>query len=576
MSLLTSALNWYHEKIGAYDKQLWEKSVDQRILRGVSAVPKKTARIKTELIDVDLVQGSAFAKAKPQHSWIAATVSGIRRVFLLPFFYNWWQQQTNTLVTCMLILLYSLKIAAIYLYFSADDDEFPDVPVSEILTPTAMMFMLGIIHSQIVATFCSKKAPKPITRTKRRKLKSKRMKRRSDYDGESKSSPDSASEDKIQNFRDRHPNQMVQESCDELYIPSFQSVQSDPEKPDSKCQTCDCKRSSRSGQQLRFTFESISKPSCSNEESGLDDPDFIQPSVGYIGNCTKDCKDIEIHNSQETVISNRTAFLNRSISNEESCVSQNSKDSAFSESAKCDCQMDNPIDYVPSFLNVSEATSSEYNLGDKNMPFRKLNSVLNSYCSEANHNFSSDEDLFIAKKSSYATERWMKNSNHIAKTCSKKYSIKRDRFTYRRYSDVEPHYRNNSYLENHRHSFDSVIENKNAHCTNFLSSTSLLSDNQNISQTCDNSCDRSGAYRRNFPREIKMPINIKKISSSGESCADTTTPNTPKPQTSDLEWPLITDCQSDCTDYSSQCSDSNGSDISPSENPFAWEIREVR
>ncbi|KFM70184.1 putative homeodomain transcription factor, partial [Stegodyphus mimosarum] len=71
-----------------------------------------------------------------------------------------------------------------------------------------------------------------------------------------------------------------------------------------------------------------------------------------------------------------------------------------------------------------------------------------------------------------------------------------------------------------------------------------------------------------------MPINIKKISSSGESCADTTTPNTPKPQTSDLEWPLITDYQSDCTDYSSQCSDSNGSDISPSENPFAWEIRE--
>ncbi|GFU24073.1 mitotic-spindle organizing protein 2A [Trichonephila clavipes] len=34
MSSLTSALNWYHKKIGAYDKELWEKSVDQRILRG--------------------------------------------------------------------------------------------------------------------------------------------------------------------------------------------------------------------------------------------------------------------------------------------------------------------------------------------------------------------------------------------------------------------------------------------------------------------------------------------------------------------------------------------------------------
>ncbi|GFR00264.1 putative homeodomain transcription factor 2 [Trichonephila clavata] len=167
MSSLISALNWYHKKIGAYDKELWEKSVDQRILRGVCAIPKRTTRIKTELIDVDLVRGSAFVKAKPQHSWIAATISGIKRVFFLPFFYSWWKLQTNALVSCILVILYFLQIIAIFLYFSADEKEFPDVPVSEILTPAAMTFILGIVHSQIVATFSSTKTQKNVTREKR-------------------------------------------------------------------------------------------------------------------------------------------------------------------------------------------------------------------------------------------------------------------------------------------------------------------------------------------------------------------------------------------------------------------------
>ena len=47
----------YQKKIGTYDKQEWEKTVEQRILSGFTHVPKKTAKLKTELIDVDLVRG---------------------------------------------------------------------------------------------------------------------------------------------------------------------------------------------------------------------------------------------------------------------------------------------------------------------------------------------------------------------------------------------------------------------------------------------------------------------------------------------------------------------------------------
>lgn len=47
----------YQKKIGTYDKQPWEKTVEQHILNGFTSIPKKTARLKTELIDIDLIRG---------------------------------------------------------------------------------------------------------------------------------------------------------------------------------------------------------------------------------------------------------------------------------------------------------------------------------------------------------------------------------------------------------------------------------------------------------------------------------------------------------------------------------------
>ncbi|KAK7603175.1 hypothetical protein V9T40_003174 [Parthenolecanium corni] len=49
-------VTWYQKKIGTYDKQQWEKTVEQRILSGLTHVPMRNAKLKTELIDVDLVR----------------------------------------------------------------------------------------------------------------------------------------------------------------------------------------------------------------------------------------------------------------------------------------------------------------------------------------------------------------------------------------------------------------------------------------------------------------------------------------------------------------------------------------
>uniref|UniRef100_A0AAQ4QU45 Putative homeodomain transcription factor 2 n=1 Tax=Gasterosteus aculeatus aculeatus TaxID=481459 RepID=A0AAQ4QU45_GASAC len=46
-------------QIGAYDQQIWEKSVEQREIKGFRNKPKKTGHVKQDLIDVDLVRVAA-------------------------------------------------------------------------------------------------------------------------------------------------------------------------------------------------------------------------------------------------------------------------------------------------------------------------------------------------------------------------------------------------------------------------------------------------------------------------------------------------------------------------------------
>ena len=105
-SKVTDAIVWYQKKIGAYDQQIWEKSVEQREIKGLRNKPKKTAHVKPDLIDVDLVRGSAFAKAKPESPWTSLTRKGIVRVVFFPFFFRWWLQVTSKVIFFWLLVLY--------------------------------------------------------------------------------------------------------------------------------------------------------------------------------------------------------------------------------------------------------------------------------------------------------------------------------------------------------------------------------------------------------------------------------------------------------------------------------------
>ncbi|MGH0147270.1 UNVERIFIED_CONTAM: hypothetical protein FKN15_047244 [Acipenser sinensis] len=153
-------------QIGAYDQQIWERTIEPpSVIKGFRNKPKKTVCLKPDLIDVDLVRGSTFGKAKPERPWTALTRKGIVRVLFFPFFFHWWIQVTSKHIFTWLLLLYILEVVAVLLYMQA-----PLANTSELLGPMFLMLLLGTVHCQIVSTQ-SFKTPGTNGARRRRKLR---------------------------------------------------------------------------------------------------------------------------------------------------------------------------------------------------------------------------------------------------------------------------------------------------------------------------------------------------------------------------------------------------------------------
>uniref|UniRef100_A0A8C0YPW2 PHTF1/2 N-terminal domain-containing protein n=1 Tax=Cyprinus carpio carpio TaxID=630221 RepID=A0A8C0YPW2_CYPCA len=116
--------------------------------------PKKTGHVKPDLIDVDLVRGSAFAKAKPESPWTSLTRKGIVRVVFFPFFFRWWIQVTSRAIFYLLLSLYLLQVLAAALFFSISSPH--GIPVTEVFGGIWLMLLLGTVHCQIVSTHTPK------------------------------------------------------------------------------------------------------------------------------------------------------------------------------------------------------------------------------------------------------------------------------------------------------------------------------------------------------------------------------------------------------------------------------------
>ncbi|XP_058842107.1 protein PHTF2-like isoform X4 [Acipenser ruthenus] len=193
-SKVRDAVVWYQKKIGAYDQQIWEKSVEQREIKGLRNKPKKTGHVKPDLIDVDLVRGSAFAKAKPESPWTSLTRKGLVRVVFFPFFFRWWIQVTSKAIFFWLLFLYLLQVAATVLFFT--NSQTHNVPVTEVFGPICLMLMLGTVHCQIVSTRTPK--PTPSSGGKRRRKLRKAVHLEVHREGDGSSTTDNTQEGVLQ------------------------------------------------------------------------------------------------------------------------------------------------------------------------------------------------------------------------------------------------------------------------------------------------------------------------------------------------------------------------------------------
>ncbi|XP_012251467.2 protein phtf [Athalia rosae] len=152
---LNDLMYWYQKKIGTYDKQQWEKTLEQRFIDHFIWIPITRANLKTNLIDVDLVRGSSFPKAKPEHGLCTVAYLAVRRLLLLPMHRTWWVQQTSPRIFALFLLLYCLQIfnVVVYCCYSMKNNSEPEiVSAFEVLIPAGMMLVLCMVHSQIVST----------------------------------------------------------------------------------------------------------------------------------------------------------------------------------------------------------------------------------------------------------------------------------------------------------------------------------------------------------------------------------------------------------------------------------------
>lgn len=106
----------------SYDQHLVDKSIEQRILQGLQSVPRKTSKVSNDYLDIDLIRGTPFKKAKPSLNWASFLKKGFCRSIFMPYYFQWWKQHTSTRFACALILVYVLILLQIGLYLSIADN----------------------------------------------------------------------------------------------------------------------------------------------------------------------------------------------------------------------------------------------------------------------------------------------------------------------------------------------------------------------------------------------------------------------------------------------------------------------
>lgn len=285
-----------------------------------------------------------------------------------------------------------------------------------------------------------------------------------------------------------------------------------------------------SGQLLRFSIEDNTQAVSSNAESGVDDSDFVEPleESSLPKSLTPHISDISSRPEDTVSTITEQQNLNDSPATQKSSATPYSSEKKYTSetafpSTTSRMSLEKP-DVVDS-LNLCHLTAS------KSPEVCPVSSGMDQ------PHLSSDEEFFVARKPTHSSEQCKnhaletKNTCNVSKLCPKKAR----HLSSRRYSDGGSSSKNPKAfqpvflsLQDHRRSADNIMVDD-------LFVGKKMSPNIPFNE-CSMSNSGVPTLRRRIrvnsvgesvPCTIKLPINIKSFSSSCESGADTTSPNTP-------------------------------------------------
>ncbi|CAG0922065.1 unnamed protein product [Notodromas monacha] len=154
MQDLSSALKRYQQRIGAYDQHDWERNVEQKLLEGLGGpVPKKTVKLLPELIDVDIIRGSSFGRAKPLLGFVGVTWVGLKAAVFFPLWWAWWRKHLDNTLVKLMCIAYCLQIGVTAHYLGHRHSD-----VEAVLTCTEVgscfiaVLALSVLHAHMTST----------------------------------------------------------------------------------------------------------------------------------------------------------------------------------------------------------------------------------------------------------------------------------------------------------------------------------------------------------------------------------------------------------------------------------------
>jgi hypothetical protein len=172
-------IGWFQNKVADYDLQKWERFVMRKeLLEQLTVEGSRKSPVPEHLIDLDLVQGNSFPKAKPIEGGWRPWYQGIMLAGFMPLHARWWQERTSTLFTIILFLLWTNQILGLLAFVSKQSENKEQrIPLSEVVIPILASVLLSVLHCHIAQTQAQEYIH--FTKTQRRQRREQHTLRRS-------------------------------------------------------------------------------------------------------------------------------------------------------------------------------------------------------------------------------------------------------------------------------------------------------------------------------------------------------------------------------------------------------------